>query len=1172
MYGDMNLKELSCRRDNVLETASCSLIAPEQIELRTGWVKLLPDDSLEFGLKGRKYHFDLRDVSQRAKAHGLLRSGYICVAQKLSQLNNGKLFNLRMVFFATAQMKNEMEGAVESEAEGEIGILPEEPVLASLREKMQNAGQNTATLMELLTFQLGTETFFAYAVKRPYQEKKRDASAREKAADVPEIPEQPMPAETEEAVPESPQQPDIAERTFQIYGNGCMLQVRMVGEGNEAYLSGQKLVWNPKNIPVLRLSKRKLSFGDRRMRVAQSVRDELHSSPGYLDLWNQYSEQEGELLLLRARKVGVLERSGPISLDGEKVVIFLTENSAESLKQLEEGDCLAFTKERPKYLDNEKISWKEYADEKEERAREYCQDKTQREITMRIESKGERKVVLTVLNNDDGVRPEILDGRVISLSIYGDATQIERRKKSRDLIRDENAANPNIVYAIEGIPYLSRDFAKKRPHIKPLSPRVREKVFHNDPTLKQREAIDIALNTPDIAIIQGPPGTGKTTVITAIIERLNELADKSSDLQGTVLVTSLQHDAVANIQSRLHINSLPTVKFGKRAGEEDDLDESVEKWRQENAEKLRQSNPMLRESDSEKNLDRVFGRYLRTPNVQNALRFLQCAETAVPEKAVKVSIRAIRQELELQEFLEQENQQDERDQLIRKIRSLRTTPAGFSDDGPKTAKALQQFLKKKELLPLDSPILRHLQQARDMEKGEVEPEFLIELARDKNELLARCVQEPFYRRPQPRVDIVELYNEVRALAKPTLNAENRILAQYLEQLEENPEAVNESLKRYCFVYSSTLQQSEGKEIRRAKGVRPNETLRYDTVIVDEAARANPCDLMISMAQASKRIILVGDHRQLPHIYDEEVFQELKKKQNVQDQGDIRVSMFQNLLGKVKQLEEKDGICRNVTLDAQYRMHPELGNFVSEQFYRPNGEGFDSPLPAELFAQSICREPMCWLNVREGKEEHPAKSKSLRRMSEVELIVKRLEKNLTDASCQGLSFGVISFYRAQVDEIRQKIRRSEILNAEMERGRLRVGTVDAFQGMEFDVIYLSVVRSEVNTNEEARTRLFAAADVVNAGMHSPKSEEYRKACEEIDEVGRKTFGFITSQNRLCVALSRQKRLLVVVGNGELFGIRRNGMFEPRREAEICVPAMVRLYEKCLEKGVVEGCRV
>ena len=143
---------------------------------------------------------------------------------------------------------------------------------------------------------------------------------------------------------------------------------------------------------------------------------------------------------------------------------------------------------------------------------------------------------------------------------------------------------------------------------------------------------------------------------------------------------------------------------------------------------------------------------------------------------------------------------------------------------------------------------------------------------------------------------------------------------------------------------------------------------------------------------------------------------------------------------------------------------------------------------------------------------------------------------------------------------------------MERGRLRVGTVDAFQGMEFDVIYLSVVRSEVNTNEEARTRLFAAADVVNAGMHSPKSEEYRKACEEIDEVGRKTFGFITSQNRLCVALSRQKRLLVVVGNGELFGIRRNGMFEPRREAEICVPAMVRLYEKCLEKGVVEGCRV
>ena len=60
-------------------------------------------------------------------------------------------------------------------------------------------------------------------------------------------------------------------------------------------------------------------------------------------------------------------------------------------------------------------------------------------------------------------------------------------------------------------------------------------------------------------------------------------------------------------------------------------------------------------------------------------------------------------------------------------------------------------------------------------------------------------------------------------------------------------------------------------------------------------------------------------------------------------------------------------------------------------------------------------------------------------------------------------------------------------------RIRVGTVDAFQGKEFDVVFLSVVRS--NREEEMRRRV----------------------------------GFLDNENRLCVAFSRAKRLLVAVGD-------------------------------------------
>jgi superfamily I DNA and/or RNA helicase len=64
--------------------------------------------------------------------------------------------------------------------------------------------------------------------------------------------------------------------------------------------------------------------------------------------------------------------------------------------------------------------------------------------------------------------------------------------------------------------------------------------------------------------------------------------------------------------------------------------------------------------------------------------------------------------------------------------------------------------------------------------------------------------------------------------------------------------------------------------------------------------------------------------------------------------------------------------------------------------------------------------------------------------------------------------------------------------------IRVGTVDAFQGMDFDVVFLSVTRSN---------------------RISPTDETRR----------RQKYGHLMLENRACVAMSRQKRLLIVVGD-------------------------------------------
>ena len=62
-------------------------------------------------------------------------------------------------------------------------------------------------------------------------------------------------------------------------------------------------------------------------------------------------------------------------------------------------------------------------------------------------------------------------------------------------------------------------------------------------------------------------------------------------------------------------------------------------------------------------------------------------------------------------------------------------------------------------------------------------------------------------------------------------------------------------------------------------------------------------------------------------------------------------------------------------------------------------------------------------------------------------------------------------------------------------RISVGTVDAFQGKEFDIVILSTVRS--NSEEDLKKRV----------------------------------GFLNNNNRLCVAFSRAKRLLITIGDSK-----------------------------------------
>jgi superfamily I DNA and/or RNA helicase len=261
--------------------------------------------------------------------------------------------------------------------------------------------------------------------------------------------------------------------------------------------------------------------------------------------------------------------------------------------------------------------------------------------------------------------------------------------------------------------------------------------------------------------------------------------------------------------------------------------------------------------------------------------------------------------------------------------------------------------------------------------------------------------------------------------------------------------------------------------------------------------------------------------------------ELSVREETRDQ--IRKSLFERLFLHVKSLEAHDGIKRWVTLDTQYRMHPVLGAFVSDAFYKAHNEAFLSPDGADQnphFAHGLGGQYedklAVWKNIPLSAGGEERAGYSWRRYAEANWIAVEARHLLEEAP--GLSLGVISFYTAQVDAIKGAMQREGLttltddgtlviadawratVNSQGEPcERLRIGTVDAFQGKEFDIVILSVTRSN---------RL------------QPADEKAK----------RRKFGHMLLENRLCVAMSRQKQLLIAVGDSAMATNEITGLHE------------------------------
>lgn len=1097
----MQLTELRADDRFIFGHVPCEKIEDGAILFLAGRVESYGLDEFFFRSRDANFPFKITDAAQRSAVRDNIAKKFVALASVTTlPAADEKFFCLRIIFFMRAVNF------------GRFQIILSNTVRESLREKnFPVADYESLAKIFRLNDGVSKGGCFAFVSTVP-------------PADNVEISEPPK-------------------KVFRIEGRECRLFVRVDGEGLDsraiAYRAEFNLHDNLNDALGLQLAYGDLEFSDEQSFVSERVREILQASPNYISIWNEYANREGDFLLQHARAVGEISYLPKFNQTNEGLALTLLADGKFDLSYLSVGDYVEVREEPPPYIADSEMTWQDYQ-----------LRKAQNSLSKKI-----RPPQFEIAKIDNGMlilkveRDFPTDGKLY-LSIRGDEKQIETRTEARRRIENGESALPNLGLILGSTPDKIISFpAQNLRHIAPRSDLLNQKIFRNEPTPRQIQAIDVALNTPDIAIIQGPPGTGKTTVITAIIERLNEISDKTKSQAGQVLITSLQHDAVENVIERVKINSLPTIKFGRRNRDENrSPEEQLNQWCADVLSALEKKHPALRRTDEERQLFDLFDHYTQSPSNAKALNFLKAARNFVREKSLLEDIDEIIARLEPLKT-------SGADELPKKIYRLPTCAESFGDGGQEIL--IDLFNELEELFG-ERPSAAQEKILSTLRKGALtdspDENFFGKLAELKSELLSRCIRPPMFDSQEARDDVTEIYAQIRqSLARPQDAAENIIYELYRE-LRDNPQAIRQAVGAYSFAFAATAQQSDRKEIKLAKNVeRPWDDkvhATYETVIVDEAARITPGDLMIPLSQASRRIILVGDQRQLPHIYDEEIFQALREDGQLEHEDDIKVSMFGHLWEKAHELEKADGIPRAITLDAQYRMHPTLGNFVSENFYPPN-EAFRSPRPATDFAQEICPSPVRWVNIPAARgKDFRSSNRSLRRNCEVDYIVATLDTYLADPKNAKLSFGVISFYRAQAQEIYRRLKNYGT--------RVRIGTVDEFQGMEFDVIFLSVVRSGKD---------FSDVDINFLENPPPESDkdafaEYEKIR---DQIGGKIYGFLTVKNRLCVALSRQKRLLIVVGDAEMFCGETSA-----RVAKICVPAMFNLCKLCETEGsVVDG---
>ncbi|XP_058847096.1 helicase with zinc finger domain 2-like isoform X1 [Acipenser ruthenus] len=254
------------------------------------------------------------------------------------------------------------------------------------------------------------------------------------------------------------------------------------------------------------------------------------------------------------------------------------------------------------------------------------------------------------------------------------------------------------------------------------------------------------------------------------------------------------------------------------------------------------------------------------------------------------------------------------------------------------------------------------------------------------------------------------------------------------------------------------------------------------ILIDECAMATEPEALIPLVSYKpEKIVLIGDHKQLRPVVQNELLRKLGMEK----------SLFERYMDQA------------VMLDTQYRMHEEICAFPSMEFYkgrlktdviRPT-----SVLHAEwkrctpiLFGHVVGEEVSLVVSSEKGNENSKAN------LEEAEMAVRVAKLLINVSKVRPETIAILTPYNAQVSEIQKLLLKSEIQN-------VAVSTIMKSQGSEWRYVILSTVRSLLCSKIET---------------------------EPTKSWIMKNLGFVTDPNQVNVGITRAQEGLCIIGNRNL----------------------------------------